>query len=330
MARLDWYIRANLKPRHMQLLVGLDNLRHVGRVAEMMNVSQPAVSKALAEIERGVGVSLFERGKNGLVPTVYGACMIRLCRTMLHSLDEAGEELRHLQSGATGHVRVGVLPVAAPVLVPRAVIRLQRESPRAVVVLHEATADRLLPMLREGEIDLLVGTLPPASLSAGLHVEVLHRGEGVAVVSGSHHRLARRARIRPAELARHTLIIPPPGTLFRYAVQHVMESLQIPMAGALVESGSMTASNTLLRETDAISFYSPHLAHHYQRMNWLKILPLPVPDTPVPIGCAWMRHAEPSTTTQALVARLREVAAQAMGPVGPEEDRPAAAAGGQR
>lgn len=328
MARLDWYIRANLKPRHMQLLVGLDNLRHVGRVADMMNVSQPAISKALAEIERGVGVSLFERGKNGLVPTVYGACMIRLCRTMLRSLDEAGEELRHLQSGATGHVRVGVLPVAAPVLVPRSVILLQRESPRAAVVLHEATADRLLPMLREGEIDLLVGTLPPASLSAGLHVEVLHRGEGVAVVSGAHHPLARRVRIKPADLGLYPLIIPPLGTLFRFAVQQVMEALHIPMTRALVESGSMTASNTLLRETDAISFYSPHLSSHYERLGWLKILPVAVPATPVPIGCAWLRHLEPSTTTQALVGWLRQVAAETLGPVGEDEDDPLAAAGG--
>lgn len=321
MARLDWYIRANLKPRHMQLLVGLDDLRHVGRVAEMMNVSQPAISKALAEIERGVGLSLFERGKSGLVPTVYGACMIRLCRTMLHSLDTAGEELRQLQSGATGQVRVGVLPVAAPVLVPRAVIRLQQQAPRAAVVLHEATADRLLPMLREGQIDLLVGTLPPASLSAGLHIEVLHRGEGVVVVSGSQHPLAR-SRIKPGDLARYPLVIPPMGTLFRYAVEQVMDALGVPMARALVESGSMTATNTLLRETDAISFYAPHLAHHYARMRWLAILPVPVPSTPVPIGCAWLKHTEPGTTMRSLVARLEEVSREELGSVEGDEPDP--------
>ena len=69
MARLDWYIRSNLKPRHLQLLVALDELRHVGRVAEFLHISQPAVSKTLAELERGLELQLFERSPRGLTPT---------------------------------------------------------------------------------------------------------------------------------------------------------------------------------------------------------------------------------------------------------------------
>jgi DNA-binding transcriptional LysR family regulator len=315
MARLEWYIRANLKPRHLQLLVALDDFRHVGRVAEFMNVTQPAVSKSLAEIERGIGLALFERKKGGLVPTPYGECLIRLCRSMLQSLDAVGEELRHLQSGAAGQVRLGVLPVAAPVLAPRAVIRMRKEAPRAAIVLHEATADRLLPMLREGQLDLIVGTLPPASMSAGLVEEVLHRGDGVSVVCGLNHPLARRARIRPADLASFPMIIPPLGTLFRSAVDHTMDTLDLPLPQALVESGSMTATNTLLRESHSISFYSPHLAHHWEKLGWLKILPLRAPEISVPIGCFWLKHAEPTATTRLLIDSLREVSAEALGPV---------------
>ena len=60
MAQLDWFIRANLKPRHLQLLVAMDDYRSLGRVAENVNVTQPAVSKTLGELERGLGVKLFE------------------------------------------------------------------------------------------------------------------------------------------------------------------------------------------------------------------------------------------------------------------------------
>lgn len=308
MARLDWYIRANLKPRHLQLLVGLDDLRHVGRVAEMLNVSQPAVSKALAEIERGVGLSLFERGKNGLMPTVYGECMIRLSRSMLQALDATGEELRHLQSGSAGQVRIGVLPVAAPVLVPRAVIRMQRDAPRTAVVLHEATADRLLPMLRDGQLDLVVGTLPPASLSSGLEVLVLHEGEGVHVVTGVHHPLAKRERVRATDIERYPLIIPPLGTSYRYAVERALDTLNLSPGVGLIESGSMTASNTLLRETDAVGFYAPHLAAHYVRLGWLKHLPIAVPSITVPIGCVWSRHVDQGKAVIGLIEHLKQVA----------------------
>jgi len=314
MARLDWYIRANLKPRHLQLLVGLDELRHVGRVAELLNISQPAVSKALAEIERGVGLTLFDRSRRGLVPTVYGESMIRLSRAMLHSLDVAGDELRMLQTGASGRVRVGVLPVAAPVLVPRAVMRVQEVAPLSVVVLHEGTADRLLPMLREGQVDLMVGALPPVSASSGLHLEVLHPGEGVTLVCGVQHPLARRRRVTVDDIRGYPLVIPPRGTIFRDAVERVMEEWDIATQLAQIESGSITATNTLLRETQAVSFHSPHLAQHYTRLGWLHELPLPLPSMSVPIGCAWLRDLRLDSIALTLVEALRQVAGSELSP----------------
>jgi hypothetical protein len=69
MAKLDWYIRANLKLRHLQLLVALDDFRSVGRVAAHLNVSQPAVSKTLAMLEEGLEVALFDRSTRGMEPT---------------------------------------------------------------------------------------------------------------------------------------------------------------------------------------------------------------------------------------------------------------------
>ena len=107
MARLDWSIRANLKLRHMQLLVALDDMRHVGRAADLLTISQPAVSKSLSEIERGLGLRLFERGARGIVPTEYGECLVGLSRDTLQRLEATGERLRHLQHGAGGRVRVG-------------------------------------------------------------------------------------------------------------------------------------------------------------------------------------------------------------------------------
>ncbi|MGE0315404.1 MAG: LysR substrate-binding domain-containing protein [Lautropia sp.] len=307
MARLDWYIRSNLKPRHLQLLVALDDLRHVGRVAAMLNVSQPAVSKALGELERGIGVQLFERGKQGLVPTPYGECMVRLCRSMLNDLDAVGEELRQLQRGEAGRLRIGVLPVAAPVIVPRAVLALRRAAPRAGVVLHEATADRLLPMLREDRLDLVVGTLPAASATVGLEVRMLHPGESVSVVAGVRHPLAARRRVGARDLARFTLIIPPQGTVYRFTVERALDALGLEPDMPVIESGSMTASNTLLRESDAVGFYSPHLAAHYIRLGWLKALAIDVPSVSAPIGCLWSKRAEQGSALGHFVELLQAV-----------------------
>jgi len=236
---------------------------------------------------------------------------------MLRSLDSAGDELRQLRSGTTGRVRVGVLPVAAPVLAPRAAIRLQQRSPRSIVVFHEATADRLLPMLREGSLDIIVGTLAPMSMSGGLEVQILHSGEGTAAVCGLKHPLASKTPLRPADLLPYPLIIPPRGTIYRDAVEQVMEALQLPISMAQVESGSMTASNTYLRETQFVSFYSPHLARHYARLGFLHVMPLTVPNIRVPIGCVWPKSPDLSATTRLLIDMLIEVAAEELSDDGP-------------
>jgi len=76
----------------------------------------------------------------------------------------------------------------------------------------------------------------------------------------------------------------------------------------MVESGSMTASNTYLRETNAISFYSRHLALHYSRVGMLRVLPIAVPGAALPIGAVWSRHNEANPAVPELIDCLREVA----------------------
>ena len=74
---MDGFLRSGIKPRQWQMLVALDDLRHLGRAASSLNVTQPAVSLALGQLERGLGMRLFERTPRGVVPNAYGECLIR-------------------------------------------------------------------------------------------------------------------------------------------------------------------------------------------------------------------------------------------------------------
>ena len=316
MARLDWYIRSNLKPRHLQLLVALDELRHVGRVAEFLHISQPAVSKTLAELERGLALQLFERSPRGLTPTAYGEAMVRMARGMLRDLDTTRETLRQLQSGALGKVRVGVLPVAAPVLVPQAVIRFRQHAPRNGISLQEGTADRLLPLLRAGELDLVVGTMPSASMAAGLQQRVLHGGEWVQAACAPGHPLAARADLTADDLAPHALVLPPLGSIFRDLAETWMERLAMPLPAGLIESGSVTASIAIVRDTDAIGIFSGHLARHYEGLGVLHCLALPVASPTVAIGISWPLHAQHGNATQLMIDCLAEVGRDLFGKPG--------------
>ncbi|HRM92388.1 MAG TPA: LysR family transcriptional regulator, partial [Alicycliphilus sp.] len=83
MALIDRVLRSNLKLRHLQMLVALDQFRHLGRTAEFLSLTQPAVSKTLAEIESMFGLPLFERSTRGTEPTAAGASVVRFARLVL-------------------------------------------------------------------------------------------------------------------------------------------------------------------------------------------------------------------------------------------------------
>lgn len=307
MAQLDWYIRANLKPRHFQLLVALDETRHVGRVARYLNVTQPAVSKAIAELERNLDVKLFERDPKGLIPTPYGECLIRMSRSMLRELDMTRNELKHLLAGTAGSVRIGMLQAASPVLVPRAVIEFKKTAANAVVTLHEGNFESLMGLLRENKLDLIVGTLP-TRLGKGMEYRSLHQGEPLVAVCGAHNPLLNQADITPADLARQTLVIPPAGSYFREHFEAAMRSLDIEITPDAIESGSMTASNTLIAEMGAVSFYSRHLAEHYFKVAGLRTLPLNTPILTASIGIAWTVSPGLTVAAEQFITQLETVA----------------------
>ena len=168
MALIDRVLRSNLKLRHLQMLVALDQFRHLGRTAEFLSLTQPAVSKTLAEIESMFGLPLFERSTRGTEPTAAGASVVRFARLVLAGYERTREEIAAEASGAMGRTSVGAMVAATPVLLAQAVQRLKQHSSRTTVLIDEGDLTRLLPKLRLGELDLFVGRLEPAYASPDL------------------------------------------------------------------------------------------------------------------------------------------------------------------
>ena len=304
MAQLDWYVRANLKPRQLQLLVSLDDFRSENKVASYLNVTQPAISKALSELEHGLDVRLFERTARGLIPTAFGECMVRLARSVLADFANARDELRALRAGASGKVAVGVLPAAAPVLVPKSVAELKRRSPKTTVLLREGPADSLLPDLRVGALDLVVGTLPPPRLLAGIATHVLCPEEPIVLVSGAHHPLAKRRRVLWRDLARYPWILPPAGTLMREPLEQLLTQHSVPFPTDCIESLSIIANKTILQETLAIGFFSKRIAEHYTELGIITILPLELQRLIGPLAMIWSRDRAISPASKLMMQCL--------------------------
>ena len=146
------FLQRALTLRHMRLLIAIEELRQVGRVAVALNISQPAVSKALAEIENGVGVALFERTPQGMLPTAHGACLLRYAHAMTNEIARAVDELTGIEQGIAATVAVGAtFGAGTGYLLSAATLQARQRLPELTVTVTEGSREYLLRQLRTGE-----------------------------------------------------------------------------------------------------------------------------------------------------------------------------------
>jgi DNA-binding transcriptional LysR family regulator len=126
---MPWFLRARLKPRQLMLLSTISEEGNIHRAAEILNMSQPAASKLLKDLEDVLGISLFERLPRGMRPTWYGETLVRHARIALSSLREAGQEIEAIKNGRFGEVGVGAIIGPAMGFMPYAIAMVAREQP---------------------------------------------------------------------------------------------------------------------------------------------------------------------------------------------------------
>ena len=301
--QLDGYMRANLKARHLQLLVALDDFRNVSRAATQANITQPAVSKALGELERGLGVKLFQRTAHGINPTVYGECLVRHARAMLEQLTHAREELRGLQAGTSGKLNVGALSATVQTLLPRSLALFKERSPGTAILLREGTHEMLLPELWLGKLDLIVGRLPHQRLGQDLVHKPLSE-EPVRIVAGARHPLVRRKRLAWSDTRDFPWILPPPGSLMREPVEQAFERHAIPLPTGHIETISVHVISGYLQISNALAVIAGDVARYYQKLGIISILPLDFPKLAPPIGVTWSRERPLSPAAKLMIECL--------------------------
>jgi len=306
-AEIDWYLQINLKARHLRLLVTIDSYRNLSQVAEVTHVTLPAVSKSLAELERGLGLSLFTRTGQGLVPTPYGECLTRHAHAMLHVLHQARDELKALSAGTEGKIEIGVLPVSASILLTQALKLLKERSPGTNVKIVEGSAATLLPDLWQGHLDLVVGRLPPPDTLGSFDEKELLE-EPVMLVTGRHHPLARKKSVQWADLRPYPWILPPIGSILRDPLERALEVHEVPLTNNYIETVSLHVIRAHLQVSDCIAVMADSSARNAAHPQPLHTLPLTLPRLLRPAGVLWNRVRTLTPSAQLMLSCLEEAA----------------------
>ena len=198
--------------RQLECLVAVADKLNFRQAAEVCYITQPALSAQIQQLERMLGLRLFERDRRHVLPTAAGTAMARKARAILTDIRDLAESATSFKAPLTGTLRLGVIPTAAPYILPRALAETHRRYPRLRLLLREGQTAQLLDQLNEGSLDLLLLALE-ANLG-DLETLALHRDPFVLAVPPGH-RLAHRKRVSEKDLQSEEVLLLDDGHCLR-------------------------------------------------------------------------------------------------------------------
>jgi len=271
-----WYVRTRLKTRQLLLLVALDEEGNIHRAAAALNMTQPAASKLLRELEEMVDALLFERMPRGMRPTLYGDVMIRHARAVVGSLDQAREEVLALKSGQLGRVAVGTITSPAVSLLPAAIVQIKLEHPGLSVSVEMENSNVLLESLAQDKLDLVIGRLSAEHDKLHLRYEPLADEQVCAVVRSGHPLLGAPSPTL-SDVAGASWVVPPAQSVLRHRFELMFQRESLAPPSDVVESAALLVVTSLLAQSDMIAVLAAEVAHYYAGHRMLSILPLQMP-----------------------------------------------------
>lgn len=264
---------ARLTTRQFVLLAQLDRDRSVLRAADAVGMSQPAASKLLREVEKTLGVPLFERHARGVEPTPFGEIVVRHAHSVLAEIRRAQEEVEALKRGERFKVAIGSVLSPATDLLPMAISALEREHPRMQVSVEIDTSRPLVAKLLQGRLDIVIGRVLDAEHAALLRVEPLSE-EPHHLIARAGHPLAQRRRLRVADLVEYTWVMPAAESILRERVEAMFLQRGLRLPARTVETSSLPLITNLLRHADTLVALPEEVVRPYCEAGMLVVLPI--------------------------------------------------------
>jgi DNA-binding transcriptional LysR family regulator len=301
-------------PRHLKLgelrvFVAVLEHRSFRKAAAALHLTQPAVTKAIASLEETLGFRLFDRIANGVELTVHGAAFAPRAAAVFDELRRAAQELTLIEKGASGTLRVGIVPMPAIPFLPVALGRLADANPGVLATVIEARESELLDRLRKRDVEVAILRMALVDPPEDLRVERLF-DERLCVVASREHPLAGRASLDWAELLRQRWVMPPADCYFFEHVQRTLDRLGLQMPAHTVEAFSIHIQFGLVLHAGLLSFGMRSQASFAPGKEFLVRLNVDLPVDGTQVAAVLLRSHEPSPLARMLIAQIRELAVE--------------------
>ena len=259
---MDWADRIGrrIKLRDLHILLTVADSGSMGKAATELAISQPVISKAIADLEYAVGLPLFDRSAHGVEPTSYGRALIRCGVAVFDDLRHGVNELRFLSEPTAGELRVGCTEAGATGFVPALIERLARKYPR--IVFHVVTADaatltgRELP---ERNVEVAIGAIPTLPNNTPINIEILFN-ERQVVMAGTKSKWARARKLALPDLIDDPWVLPPADSIAALHIAEAFRASGLEPPIAQVQTFSMPLAHHLLASGRFLSMQAVEMA----------------------------------------------------------------------
>jgi DNA-binding transcriptional LysR family regulator len=306
---MQWSERVGrrLKLRDLHILLAVVQSGSMGKAAADLAVSQPAVSRAIADLEHVLGVQLLDRGPQGVEATMYGQALLKCGIAVFDDLRRGVKELEFLADPTAGELSIGCVEPLASGFVSAVVDRISPQYPKAVI--HVVTADVIALRdrhLRQREIEFaltpIVDAAPPQDMNAELLFDDRH-----ILLAAAKSKWARRRNLALADLIDEPWVLPPPDSAVGAYIAGAFRAAGVLPPRARVFSFSIPIHQSLLATGRFLTVLPTSMFHHVEHLQ-LKRLPIKFPAPPRPMGIMTLKNRTLSPLARLFIDCAREVA----------------------
>lgn len=289
-----------LDERHLIQLAAVVQAGGVTEGAAMIGLSQPAVSRTIALLERRLAEPLFARGRRPLQPTPLGRMLAEIGQTMLIASRRASEVVEDFHLGRTGVVRIGGTPFFMDALISGVIAEFQNASPDVRIEQSYGYVPELQAALHAGRIDLAVCPLAILDEGSALTFREILPGRNVVACRATHPLLMKR-KIRKSDLLDFPWIAPPAGSPLMADLNSLMLSLGATEIKIRYSGGSLTSAMTYLKGTDALTVLPHGVVFAFRKEGAITALPMAIPHPDRALGLLRLANAPGSPAVEAFV-----------------------------
>lgn len=290
MKRTD-QISRRLRLKDLHTLQVIAELGSMAKASQQLALSQPAISKAVSEMERTVGTALLDRSSRGVELTESGKLLLGRARNIFDEVRQGIEDIAAASDPTQGEVRIGAAETLTVVL-SEIIGHLVRKYPRIRYSITISDGDSLNRDLRERKLDVVFRRWLPVPGADDLKVDVAFR-QALGVLAERSHPLLRRKKLQLADLMEEQWALSPDDSFLGRVVADVFARRNLPLPPAVVRTVSVYMRMSLLASGKFISVL-PLTMLQQPFGGWLRPLSVELSDSAAPIALITLKKRQPS------------------------------------